>query len=166
MIFVRAAQLHFNKKRYSLFLNEDVSSTNRREKMTLLELLYNKPEKIQHDAVIALAKAKLPHFSSFSDTELNDKFSRLLNAVTLCTEKNSCDQLADYMNQISNESFDMGSEPVEVQIMLNILEEALWNNICEMVDSDKQNSAMKLIASILSNAKQALIAEYAILERC
>ena len=133
--------------------------------MTLLELLYNKHEMILNDAVAALAKAKLPHFSSFSETELYEKFSRLLHAVTICTEQNSCDELAAYMNQISNESFDMGSEPVEVQIMLNILEEALWKNICEYVGDHKQNSAMKLISIILGNAKQALIAEYAILER-
>ncbi|MBE2219392.1 MAG: hypothetical protein IAE90_14365 [Ignavibacteria bacterium] len=133
--------------------------------MTLLELLYHKHEEILHDAVTALAKAKLPHFSSFTEAELNERFSRLLHAVTLCTEKNSCSELAAYMNLISDESFDLGSEPVEVQIMLNILEEALWKNICEYVGGHKQNAAMKLITAILCSAKQDLIDEYAILER-
>lgn len=133
--------------------------------MTLLELLYNKPEDILHDAVTSLDKAKLPHLGNFRGSELNKKIKILLNAVTVCTEKNSCSELTAFMDQISNESFNSGSEPSEVQTMLNILEEAIWSHICRFVDSDKQNSAMKLISAIFCSAKQALIDEYAMLER-
>ncbi|MBL8016543.1 MAG: hypothetical protein JNK43_04675 [Ignavibacteria bacterium] len=133
--------------------------------MTLLELLYNKPENILHDAVTALDKVKLPHLGNFRGSELHKKLNTLLQAVTICTEKNSCSDLTAFMGQISDESFSLGSEPAEVQTMLNILEEAIWDHICKMVDSDKQNSAMKLISAIFCSAKQALIDEYAILER-
>ena len=133
--------------------------------MTLLELLYNQPEKILLDATNSLVRAHLPHYNNFSKSELKERYTKLLDSVTVCAEKNSCKELHSYMNKLSDERFALGFEPTEVQVAINIFEEALWKNIYELVDSDKQNSSMKLITEITGRAKQELIGEYAILER-
>lgn len=133
--------------------------------MTLLDLLYNKPEQVLLDATNSLLRAHLPHYEKFKESDINTRYKKLLVSVTNCVEKNSCNDLASYMDKLSDERFSMGFEPTEVQVAINIFEEALWKNISELVDGDKQISAMKLITGILSRAKQEMLGEYAILER-
>lgn len=133
--------------------------------MTLLELLYNKPEQILLEATNSLVRAHLPHYEKFKESDINERFKKLLVSITKCVEKNSCDELNSYMDKLSDERFSMGFEPTEVQVALNIFEEALWKNIDEKVDEDKHVSAMKLITSIVGKAKQEMLGEYAMLEK-
>ena len=133
--------------------------------MTLLELLYNNPDLILEDAANSLQRAQLPHYKNFSETDIIANFKKLLQYITKCVEKNSCNELVPYVDKLSDERFSMGFEPTEVQIAINILEESMWKNIGELVDKDKQVSAMKLITCIISKAKQEMIGEYAMLER-
>ncbi|HAX49252.1 MAG TPA: hypothetical protein PK605_08125 [Ignavibacteria bacterium] len=133
--------------------------------MTLLELLYDKSDRILRDAANSLIRADLPHYKKFKDSDIKARYKKLLYSVTICAEKNSCSELSSYMNHLSDERFSMGFEPTEVQAAINILEEALWKNIYELVDGDKQNSAMKQITEIMGRAKLELIGEYAMLER-
>lgn len=133
--------------------------------MTLLELLYYKPDQILLEATNSLVRAHLPHYEKFKDSDINERFKKLLVSITKCVEKNSCDELNSYMDKLSDERFSMGFEPTEVQVALNIFEEALWKNIDEKVDEDKQVAAMKLITNIVGKAKQEMLGEYAILEK-
>ena len=133
--------------------------------MTLLELLYNKPDKILLDATNSLVRAHLPHYEKFKESDINERFKKLLLSITKCVEKNSCDELNSYMDKLSDERFSMGFEPTEVQVAINIFEEALWKNIGNLVDEDKQIAAMKLITGVISKAKQEMLGEYAILEK-
>ncbi len=133
--------------------------------MTLLELLYYKPDQILLEATNSLVRAHLPHYEKFKDSDINERFKKLLVSITKCVEKNSCDELNSYMDKLSDERFSMGFEPTEVQVALNIFEEALWKNIDEKVDEDKQVAAMKLITNIVGKAKQEMLGEYAMLEK-
>ncbi len=133
--------------------------------MTLLDLLYNKPDQVLLDATNSLLRAHLPHYEKFKESDINERYKKLLISITKCVEKNSCNELASYMDKLSDERFSMGFEPTEVQVAINIFEEALWKNISDLVDGDKQISAMKLITGIISRAKQEMLGEYAILER-
>lgn len=134
--------------------------------MTLLDLLYNKPDRVLADATNSLLRAHLPHYEKFKESDINERYRKLLISITKCVEKNSCNDLASYMDKLSDERFSMGFEPTEVQVAINIFEEALWKNISDLVDGDKQISAMKLITGIISRAKQEMLGEYAMLERC
>ncbi len=133
--------------------------------MTLLDLLYNKTDRILLDATNSLVRAQLPHYRKFKESDIHAKFKKLLQDITTCVENNSCNDLVPYVDKLSDERFQMGFEPTEVQTAINILEEAVWKNIAELVDMDKQVSAMKLITCIISKAKQEMIGEYAMLER-
>jgi len=133
--------------------------------MTLLELLYNKPDQILLEATNSLVRAHLPHYEKFKASDINERFKKLLHSITKCVEKNSCNELTSYMDKLSDERFSMGFEPTEVLVALNIFEEALWKNIGDLVDEDKQIAAMKLISSVISKAKQEMIGEYALLEK-
>ena len=133
--------------------------------MTLLELIYTKPDSILLDATNSLVRAHLPHYEKFKDSDIVERYKRLLQSVTKCVEKNSCNEMASYMDKLSDERFSMGFEPTEVQVAINIFEEALWKNITEQVDDDKQITAMKLITCIIAKAKEEMLGEYAVLIR-
>ena len=131
--------------------------------MTLLELLYNKPEQILADSTNSLVRAHLPHYENFLKTDIHDRFLNLLHSLTRCVENNSCSSMKEYMDKLSDERFSMGFEHTEVQMAINMFEESLWKNITEFVDEDKQFAAMKLVTCILSKAKEELVSEYAML---
>lgn len=133
--------------------------------MTLLELIYNKPEVILLDSTNSLVREHLPNYEKFPKDEIQERFSNLLQALTKCIELNSSNEMLSYMDKLSVERFKMGFEPREVQTAINIFEEALWKNIYEYVDEDKQFASMKHVTRILSKAKKKLASEYAFLYR-
>lgn len=133
--------------------------------MTLLELIYSKPEVILLDSTDRVLSANLPHYEKFQKDGIHDRFSNLLQTLTNCIELNSCSDMLSFMNKLSDERFDLGFEPQEVQTAIDIFEESLWKNIRKYVDEDKQFAAMKLVTGILSKAKEELVGEYAMLSR-
>jgi hypothetical protein len=133
--------------------------------MTLLELIYNKPELILQESTSALMRVQLPHYSKFRVEEIHKKYSNLLLALTKCIENNKCDDMISYMDLISDERFASGFEAEEVQIALNIFEEALWKNIQKYVDPNNHYSAKKLVTSVIDKAKEELLDEYVTLSR-
>lgn len=134
--------------------------------MTLLELIYNKPELIVKESTKNLMRVNLPHYNKFKKEDLEKNFSNLLLAFTKCIENNSADEMISYMNLILNERFAKGFQIEEVEIALNIFEESIWKNIYKNVDEDKQYSAMKLALCILSKAKEELLNDYAMMSKC
>lgn len=134
--------------------------------MTLLELIYNKPELIVNESTKNLMRVNLPHYSKFRKEEIEKNFSNLLLAFTKCIENNSADEMISYMNLILNERFAKGFQIEEVEIALNIFEESIWKNIYKNVDEDKQYSAMRLALCILSKAKEELLNDYAMMSKC
>lgn len=133
--------------------------------MTLLELIYNKPELILQESTNALMRVQLPHYSKFRVEEIHKKYSNLLLALTKCVENKKCDDMLSYMDLISDERFASGFEAEEIQIALNIFEEALWKNIQKYVDPQNHYSAKKQVTGIIDKAKEELLDEYVTLSR-
>ena len=133
--------------------------------MTLLELIYNKPELILQESTNALMRVQLPHYSKFRVEEINKKYSNLLLALAKCIENKKCDDMISYMDLISDERFASGFEAEEVQIALNIFEEALWKNIQKYVDPQNHYSAKKQVTGIIDKAKEELLDEFVTLSR-
>jgi hypothetical protein len=133
--------------------------------MTLLELLYNKPDLILLDSTDNLVRAQLQHYKQLNPEKIRSRFLRLFQAVEKCVEVNSCTEIINFMEKVSDERFDSGYEIHEVQTAINILEESLWRKISDFVDGDKQVAAMKLVTCILAKAKEELASEYALLSK-
>lgn len=133
--------------------------------MTLLELIYNKPELILQEATAALMRVQLPHYSKFRREEIYKKYSNLLLALTKCIETQKCDDMISYMDLISDERFASGFEEEEIQIALNIFEEALWKNIKKHIDAKNQFASKKMVTTIIDKAKEVLLEEYVTLSK-
>ena len=123
--------------------------------MTLLELIYNKPELIIQEATNALMRVQLPHYSKFRLEEIQKKYSNLLLALTKCIETQSCHDMIGYMDLISDERFASGFE----------VEEALWKNIRKYVDPQVHYASKKMVTTIIDKAKEELLNEYVTLSK-
>ncbi|HMQ78969.1 MAG TPA: hypothetical protein PKE39_13980 [Ignavibacteria bacterium] len=133
--------------------------------MTLLELIYNKPELILQESTNALMRVQLPHYSKFRLEEIQKKYSNLLQALAKCIETQKCDDMIGYMDLISDERFASGFEVEEIQIALNIFEEALWKNIKKYVDPKIHYTSKKMVTTIIDKAKEELLNEYVTLSK-
>lgn len=129
--------------------------------MTLLEMLYNKPDLILLDALDSLSKIHLIHYDNLKPQLIRFRLSKLLEALVKCVESSSMDEMTNFISKISDERYELGFELYEVQTVINILEESLWKKIQIFIDEDKQISAMKQVSDILSQAKERLVNEYA-----
>lgn len=134
--------------------------------MTLLELIYNKPELILEDASKCLVRAHLPHYDMYRKEEIGKNLASFLLALTKCIEDNSPDEMIRYMDLITDERFASGFEAEELQVAINIFEESLWKSINKYVDEDKQYAAMKQVCCIIGKAKQEVLDDYAMLIKC
>ena len=133
--------------------------------MTLLELLYNKPDHILLDSTDNLVRADLPHYKKLNAEKIRLRLMKLFQALVRSVEVNSCEEMVKFMEKVSDERFASGFELNEVQTAVNILEESLWRMISKFVDSDKQVSAIKQVTCILTKAKDELADEYALLSK-
>ncbi|HAX49253.1 MAG TPA: hypothetical protein PK605_08130 [Ignavibacteria bacterium] len=133
--------------------------------MTLLELIHNQPELITKEATNSLIRVQLPHYSKFRLEEIQVKYSNLLLALTKCVETQNCNDMIGYMDLISDERFASGFEVEEIQIALNIFEEALWKNIRKYVDPKDHYASKKMVTTIVDKAKEELLNEYVTLSK-
>ncbi|MCI0448357.1 MAG: hypothetical protein L0Y79_01050 [Chlorobi bacterium] len=133
--------------------------------MTLLELLYYKPDLILLDSTNCLVRAQLQHYKPLSPELIRFRFLKLFQALVKCVETNSFNGIIKFMDKVSDERYELGFEIHEVQTAINILEECLWKKILKFVDDDKQISAMKQVTRILCNAKMELAGRYALLSK-
>ncbi|MFI5211978.1 MAG: hypothetical protein ACHQIH_03775 [Ignavibacteria bacterium] len=133
--------------------------------MTLLELCYNKPDRILLDSTTCLVRAHLPHYKQLSGEVIRFRLLKLFQALVKSIEVNSCDAMVTFMDKVSDERFEVGFELNEVQTAINILEESLWKMISEFVDDDKKTNAMKQVSCLLGKAKEELANEYAMLSK-
>jgi hypothetical protein len=128
--------------------------------MTLLEMLYNKPDLILLDAMDSLGKAHLSHYDNLKPELARFRLSKLFEALVKSIETSSNVEITNFIGKISGERYELGFELYEVQTVINILEESLWKKIMIFVDEDKQISAMKQVSEILTTAKERLVIEY------
>jgi hypothetical protein len=133
--------------------------------MTLLELLYNKPDLILLDSTDSLVRAQLQHYTQLNPEKIRLRFLKLFNALVKSVEINSCEDMVKFMEKVSDERFESGYEISEVQTAINILEETVWRKISLFVDEDKQVAAMKQVTCLLGKAKEELASEYALLSK-
>ena len=133
--------------------------------MTLLEMLYYKTDLILLDTTDGLVKAHLTHYKNLQPELIRFRLMKLFNALVKSIEKNSCEEIKEFMDKITGERYELGFELYEVQTAINILEESLWKNIQKYIDDDKQIAAMKQVTDILTKAKEKLAEEYYLINK-
>ena len=133
--------------------------------MTFIELLKTNPDKILFDATEFLVRSNLEHYNKLNPERVRARLARLYFITRECAELNSNEPMQKYIQEIAKERFESGYELYEVQTAINILEECLWKNIVERVNTNEQISGLFRSHEILCAAKGSLAKSYVAFEK-
>ncbi len=128
--------------------------------MNLLELLRRDGEKIVGEAGEALARTHLTHYAVAGQAVGQERLGRLFDLTVESIATHNLVPVMDYMATVADDRFHAGYAIREVQIAINVLEEAIWNDIVANTPPDELAHALGLVATVLGAAKDSLARAY------
>lgn len=128
--------------------------------MNLVECLNQNQNEIIRTAFDSLLRSNLKHYSSSNANEnwlrIEKLFDLTLNSIK---DKNLIDMI-EYSETVAAERYKMGFDLHEVHTAYNVLEEALWKEILNNIDSKDIGNALGLVSTILGTGKETLALTY------
>lgn len=128
--------------------------------MNLLELLDKEGEQIVNEATAALSRSDLAHYKEAGDAVGHDRLAELFRLTLAGIRDRNLVPVMDYMAQVADDRFHAGYAIREVQIAINVLEEAIWNHIVRDVPPGELAEALGLVSTVLGAAKDSLARAY------
>lgn len=128
--------------------------------MNLMELLDKEGEQIVNEATAALSRSDLAHYKEAGDAVGHDRLAELFRLTLAGIRDRNLVPVMDYMAQVADDRFHAGYAIREVQIAINVLEEAIWNHIVRDVPPGDLAEALGLVSTVLGAAKDSLARAY------
>ena len=120
--------------------------------MELMELLEIQGEQIVDEATNALARSNLAHYNEAGYEVGHDRLAELYRLTV--------SGISDRDLVPIHERFHAGYAIREVQIAINVLEEAIWNHIVRDVPPHQLGESLGLVSTVLGAAKDSLARAY------
>ena len=128
--------------------------------MILADLLEQSRQDLVAEAVEALSRAHLPHYSASRTEQNRERLSKLYDLTLECVRSRTLLPIIAYANTLARERHAAGFDLQEVQTALNVLEEVIWRQITAELLPQQYPQAFGLASTILGAAKQALAVQY------
>lgn len=128
--------------------------------MNITTLLVTQREKILDSATDALNNARLKHYQNSTERDNRQRLSYLFDLALESMEKRDLGPIVTYAQNLARERFNSGFEISEVLSAINVLEEAIWQEIIKDSDAADYPESFGITSTILGAAKQALATEY------
>lgn len=128
--------------------------------MDLIALLENESEQIVAEASAALTRSDLMHYKEAGHAVGHERLAELFRLTVEGIRDRNLVPVMDYMAQVADDRFHAGYAIREVQIAINVLEEAIWNHIVRSVPPDELAEALGLVSTVLGAAKDSLARAY------
>ncbi|CUS05013.2 conserved protein of unknown function [Candidatus Promineifilum breve] len=128
--------------------------------MSLITLLENEGEQIVAEAGDALGRSDLAHYKEAGQAVGQERLAELFRLTVAAVRDRNLAPIMDYMAQVADDRFHAGYAIREVQIAINVLEEAIWNHIVRNTPPDELAEALGLVGTVLGAAKDALARAY------
>lgn len=128
--------------------------------MDLVELLEKDGDQIVTAATETLTRSRLPHYAEAGEAVGRDRLHGLYLLVVDCIRTRDLGPVIGYMTEVAEDRFLSGYAIREVQIAINVLEEAVWNDIVENIPPGELAQALGLVATVLGTAKDSLARHY------
>ena len=128
--------------------------------MSLITLLENEGEQIVAEAGDALGRSDLAHYKEAGQAVGRERLAELFRLTTAAISDRNLAPIMDYMTQVADDRFHAGYAIREVQIAINVLEEAIWNHIVRNTPPAELAEALGLVGTVLGAAKDALARAY------
>ena len=128
--------------------------------MTLIDLLEEEGDQILAEAAQSLARSDLTHYREAGPTVSYERLAELFHLVVAGIRDRNLVPIIDYMAQVADERFHAGYAIREVQIAINVLEEAMWSHIVRRTPPEELAEALGLVSTVLGAAKDSLARAY------
>jgi len=128
--------------------------------MEFVSRLEEKSDRVLDVAVAELRRAGLKHYQQERPEVPRERMSALLTVTMQCLTERRAEPIIEFADRIGRERHAAGYDLFEVQIALNVLEEALWQQVLTTVGQDAVPRVLGLISAIIGMAKDALAQTY------
>lgn len=128
--------------------------------MDLNTLLEERESQIVDEAALSLERSQLPHYREAGRAVGRDRLAELYRLVRTSVAGRDLSHMIDYMNRVANDRFHAGYAIHEVQIAINVLEEAIWSHIVKEASPAELAEALGLVTTVLGAAKDSLARAY------
>lgn len=128
--------------------------------MNLTTLLKKQENQIVEEAALALERSRLPHYQEAGRTVGRDRLAELYRLTQAGIEDRNLAPIVDYMARVADERYHAGYAIREVQIAINVLEEAIWSHIVRETSPGELAEALGLVSTVLGAAKDSLAGAY------
>jgi len=128
--------------------------------MDLLDLLQRDGERIVAEASETLSRSRLAHYAEAGQAAGQERLGRLFQLTETSIADHNLVPVMDYMAEVANDRFHAGYSIREVQIAINVLEEAIWNTVVANMPPDGLARSLGLVSTVLGAAKDALARAY------
>jgi hypothetical protein len=117
------------------------------------------------DAVIAAAlaameRSHLPHYEKVGSGVAGERLRALYALVVRCTDERHLSPMLAHAERIARERHAAGIDLNEVQIAINVLEEAIWRAVLAEIPAEEQGEALGAVGTVLGAAKDRLACTY------
>lgn len=128
--------------------------------MDLLEFLEREADSIVAEASAALDRSQLEHYKVAGRVVGHERLAELFRLTLVGIRDRTLVPVMDYMAAVADDRFHAGYAIREVQIAINVLEEAIWNHIVANVPPNELAEALGLVSTVLGAAKDSLARAY------
>lgn len=128
--------------------------------MDLIDFLENESGPIVAEASAALARSDLVHYKEAGPVVGRDRLAELYRLTVETIRERNVTPIIDHMTGVAYERFHAGYTIREVQIAINVLEEAIWSHIVRSMPPDELAEALGLVSTVLGAAKDSLARAY------
>jgi len=128
--------------------------------MTLIELLEHDGAQIVAEASETLTRSRLAHYVEAGHAVGQERLARLFQLTVQSIGDHNLVPVMDYMAEVAHDRFHAGYAIREVQIAINVLEEAIWSHIVAQTPPAELAHALGLVSTVLGAAKDSLARAY------
>lgn len=128
--------------------------------MTLIDLLEEEGDQILAEAALSLSRSDLTHYREAGQAVGHERLAELFRLAVAGIRDRNLVAVIEYMTQVADERFHAGYAIREVQIAINVLEEAMWSHIVRRTPPDELAEALGLVSTVLGAAKDSLARAY------
>ena len=128
--------------------------------MHVCKLLRAHSDEIINEATQSTSRANLKHYGPGSSGLARQRFQTLFALVLDSLETRDVSRLFDWAEAAAKERFFAGCELYEIQLAINVLEEAIWTRLLKEIVPIEFPEAIGAVSTVLGMGKDALARFY------
>lgn len=115
---------------------------------------------ILETAGLQVARAHLAHYEAAGPATIDNRLRELFDVTVGAARTHHLDEAYRYASTLAEERHQHGYSLSEVQTVINVLEEAVWQSVTTDAPSDAQGYALGLVSTVLGAIKDRLACAY------